>query len=143
MKKLVALLLCLTILAPMTALADDAFYLIFSVLSSEEILGDPGYAGELDSEGSKTCILSVDFAESAVMLFGDNGNGKVDAAVWNDVDTGKLLVILSYYAEHYKETDDLDPDLFVIGIKFEEDGDFIYVTNEEDAKALYDIFQSV
>ena len=142
MKKLVALLLCLSILVPMAAMADETFKLLFAVLSDDDILGKPTFAGELDSEGSKTCLLTVDLSTSTVMLFADNSNGKVDAALWNDVDPTNLLAILAYYAENFKETDDMDPDAFVIGIKLEENSETLFITNEKEAKMLSDIIKN-
>ena len=142
MKKLVALLLCLSILVPMAALADDVFYVILSTLGDEEILGDPAIFTKLDAESSKTCILSIDLSSSQIMLFGDDTEGVTYGAMWQEVETTKMYAILAYYTGHYKEMDDLDPNDFVIGLKLDAEEDMMYITDAEDAQMIYEILQS-
>ena len=141
MKRLVALLICLTFLVPMAALADDTFYAIFGTLTSEEILGDPDTFTPMD-ESSGICFLVMDFTEKTIMLAGEDNEGKAYGMMWNDQENAMMFALLAFYTQNYADTDEMDPKTFVIGFKLTEDGDTTFINNAEDAAAVYEILNN-
>ena len=142
MKRLVILLICLSLLCPAVSLADDTFYFIFGMLSEEDILGEPDAAGPLDVESGGLCLLAVDFSDSTVMIFGEDEDGKTSAAIWNNVESDKMLAILIYYAGAFSETDDFGPTDFVISYKIGEDDEEEFIMSESEADTLYGILMN-
>ena len=136
MKRLMILLLCLCVFCPSAVLADDTFYMIFGTIADDGLLGEPDALGELDIDSENICLLSFDFPESTVMLFGDDDEGQAYGAAWNNLEDDTMLSLLAYYTKAFKETDEYDTSDFVIQFKFDEEDDDTFIMSENEANAV-------
>lgn len=143
LKKTIALLLALALtLAAGAALADEGFLLMFSVLYSEDVLGQPVYYSPVEGNEDPTCTIFFDFPAGQTVLRGEDDQNETYLVAWT-AEPGAMIALMHSICASYGSVSQHCGHGLRIAWKLAEGDAFTALDNEQDAMTYAAILESV